>query len=46
MVRDWLALVPQVFEAVTVIVPPFVFGVTVILLVVEVPVQPNGNTQL
>jgi hypothetical protein len=39
-------LLPQVFDAVTLSVPFAEPAVTVMLLVVELPVQPEGNTQL
>ena len=39
-------LLPQALFAVTDMVPPVVLGVTLILLVVELPVQPVGNVQV
>ena len=39
-------VLPQVLLAFTVIVPPVVVGVAVILLVVELPLQPLGNVQV
>ena len=39
-------LVPQIFVAVTDTVPAVVFGTTLTVLVVDVPVKPAGNVQL
>ena len=38
--------VPQVFDAVTEIVPAIALDVVLIVLVVEVPDHPDGNVQL
>ena len=42
----WAALVPQELVAVTETVPPVAFGVTVMLLLVEEPLQPVGSVQV
>ena len=45
-IRVLAVLVPQVFVAVTDIVPPVVPAVAVIDVVLELPVHPDGNVQV
>ena len=44
--KDRAVLLPQLLLAFTVILPPVVPEVVLILLVVEVPVQPLGNVHV